>query len=418
MAADTQNLNMEIYLGLVWAAIFTVFLSYRSILWTMRYVRQLATLGHDKQRIFAYTNSTYAFCKRHLLYAPLFRKRHHREFKLSAAVNVGTLPSRPQAFFLVGYIGMNVALSVVHLPWSANRHEIATYLRNRTGVLAVMNMIPLFLFAGRNNPLIWMLDISFDSYNLMHRWIGRTVVLQALAHTLAWTVDAVMSSGWHSVSMKVANTPFLLAGAIASCATLFMLLQSPSIIRHAFYEVFLGVHFLLAATAVVTIWMHLKGLPQQQFLKAAVILWCIERATRFFQLIKNNVAHSGTTAEVTLLPGDAVRVDLHIARPWTFKPGQHVFLYMPRIGLWTSHPFSLAWSDEGDLTDEKTHSYDTDDVLAPRKATMSLIVRRRTGFTEHLYQKAEKSISGSFTTTAFVEGPYGKFSLLHYFSSH
>ncbi|GAB7346400.1 hypothetical protein MBLNU457_5100t2 [Dothideomycetes sp. NU457] len=398
---------MEIYLGLVWAAIFTVLFSYRIVLWTLRYVRQLASLGHDKQRIFAYTDSTYAFFKRHILYAPLFRRRHHREFKLSAAINVGTLPSRPQTFFLIGYVGMNVALSVVHLPWTAERHEIASYLRNRTGVLAVMNMIPLFLFAGRNNPLIWMLDISFDSYNLMHRWVGRTVVLQALAHILAWMVDTLLSSSWHSVSTMLINSPFFLSGSIGSFALLFMLLQSPSIIRHAFYEVFLGLHFLLAATAVVTIWIHLKGMPQQHFLKAAIILWAIERVIRVYKLIRNNVAHSRTTAEVTLLPGDAVRVTLHIARPWTFKPGQHVFLYMPRIGMWTSHPFSLAWSDEGNLIDEKPHSYDIDDVLAPRKATMSLIVRRRTGFTERLYRKAEKSISGSFTTTAYVEGPYG-----------
>lgn len=412
LAADTQNLDMATYLGLVWAAIFTIFLTHRVVLSTLRYVRQVASLGHDRQRIFAYTNSTYAFCKHHLLYAPLYRKRHHREFKLSSAINVGTLPSRPQAFFLVGYFGMNVALSVVHLPWSAGRHEIAGYLRNRTGVLAVMNMIPLFLFAGRNNPLIWMLDISFDSYNLMHRWIGRTVVLQALAHTLAWTVDSVLSSGWHHVSMTLVKSPFLLTGTIGSCAVLLMLLQSPSVIRHAFYEVFLGVHFLLAATAVVTIWMHLKGLAQQHLLKAAVIFWLIERAIRFWKLIKNNVAHSRTTAEVTLLPGDAVRVTLHIARPWTFKPGQHVFLYMPRIGLWTSHPFSLAWSDEGSCVDEKPHSYDIDEVLAPRKATMSLIVRRRTGFTERLYHKAESSTTGSFTTTAYVEGPYGMFPWL------
>ena len=407
LAADIQNLNMEIYLGLVWAAIFATFLTYRMVLWILGYIRQIASLGHDKQRIFAYTNSTYAFCKRHLLYAPLFRRRHHREFMLSDAVNVGTLPSRPQAFFLIGYVGMNVALCVIHLPWSADRHEIAGYLRNRTGVLSVMNMIPLFLFAGRNNPLIWMLDISFDGYNLMHRWIGRTVVLQALAHTLAWTVDTVMSTGWNKVAKMLVNVPFFLTGTIGAFAMVVMLLHSPSVIRHAFYEVFLGVHFLLTATAVVTIWMHLQGMPQQLLLKAALVLWIVERATRFFWLIKNNVAHSGTKAEVILLPGDAVRVTLHVARPWTFRPGQHVFLYMPRIGLWTSHPFSLAWSDEDHTIGEKGLSYDSDDVLAPRKTTMSLIIRRRTGFTERLFRKAENSVSGTFTTTAFVEGPYG-----------
>ena len=45
--------------------------------------------------------------------------------------------------------------------------------------------VPLFLLAGRNNPLIPLLNISFDTYNLIHRWFGRIVILEALAHTLA-----------------------------------------------------------------------------------------------------------------------------------------------------------------------------------------------------------------------------------------
>ncbi len=48
------------------------------------------------------------------------------------------------------------------------------------------------------------------------------------------------------------------------------------------------------------------------------------------------------------------------------------------------------------------------DVLEVKKASMSMIIRRRTGMTDKLYQKADLSASGKFTTSAIVEGPYGK----------
>lgn len=41
-----------------------------------------------------------------------------------------------------------------------------------------MEQVPLFLFASRNNPLIKILDLSFDQFNLLHRWLGRIVTIE------------------------------------------------------------------------------------------------------------------------------------------------------------------------------------------------------------------------------------------------
>lgn len=40
--------------------------------------------------------------------------------------------------------------------------------------------------AARNNPLISVLGISFDTFNLLHRWLGRIVIIEAFAHTVAF----------------------------------------------------------------------------------------------------------------------------------------------------------------------------------------------------------------------------------------
>lgn len=201
----------------------------------------------------------------------------------------------------------------------------------------------------------------------------------------------------------------------AMCAFLAILFLSPSPIRHAYYEVFLHVHFVLAAVALATVWVHLNGIKQQAILVAVLAVWVAERLMRVFLIARRNFGRGVTKAEVEALPGDALRVTLRIARPWKFLPGQHIYLYMPSVGLWTSHPFSLAWSEEEqDPSCEKGLPMDRHDVLAMRKSTMSLIIRRRTGFTEQLWKRAENSPEGKFVTNTFVEGPYGGQNLESY----
>ncbi len=189
--ADIQNRKILGYLGWVWMSLFAAFLAYQLALILIRHVRTIACLNNDTQRFFTTSSPMYGDLKKHVLDAPLFGKRHNREFRLSSAVNIGTLPTRLQTLLLGGYLGMNVAYCVVSIDWSGEKKTVVSALRNRTGILAVLNMLPLFLFAGRNNPLVRTLGISFDTFNLMHRWIGRIVVLESLAHTVAWTINKV-----------------------------------------------------------------------------------------------------------------------------------------------------------------------------------------------------------------------------------
>jgi hypothetical protein len=87
---------------------------------------------------------------------------------------------------------------------------------------------------------------------------------------------------------------------------------------------------------------------------------------------------------------------------------------MPSIRLQTNYLFSLAWSDEEeDLSEEKGLAMNRQDILEMRKTSVSMIIRRRTSFTERLFKKADLSPAGKFTTSALIEGPYGKPTLLY-----
>ena len=113
---------------------------------------------------------------------------------------------------------------------------------------------------------------------------------------------------------------------------------------------------------------------------------------------------------VEILPGEAVRVTVQMARPWTFRPGQYMYVTMPSIGLWTSHPFSLAWSDaqhHDDYVDPEKGILPHHPVLALNKTSMSAIIRCRDGFTLRLYKKTQASPEGRLVVNALAEGPYG-----------
>ncbi len=69
--------------------------------------------------------------------------------------------------------------------------------------------------AGRNNPLINWLNCSFDTFNLLHRWFGRIVVLEAVTHVSAWIAGVVAEKGW-SAAGAAFQKPFYTFGLLVS----------------------------------------------------------------------------------------------------------------------------------------------------------------------------------------------------------
>ncbi|CAD6442954.1 eb82d457-0c2a-4e74-9d9c-c6369a82111a [Sclerotinia trifoliorum] len=409
------NQDFHDYIFIVLASLIVAMVVWRVGMESVKYVRTMASLNNETQRYFAIPSLGFAKFKKHVLYAPIFGKRHNREIQIGKAVNVGTLPTRFQFAFLLAYFGTNIAFCAVSITWDQSYTAVAQQLRNRTGILAVINMIPLFIMAARNNPLINWLNMSFDTFNLLHRWTGRIVTLQVIAHVAAWAASKVHTSGWSAVWSSIAKSPMLTYGAIATIATIVIMIQASSPVRHAAYEIFKYLHIALVIVFIIGIYHHLKldDLPQLRLLWGAIILWITERVYRIVTVAYRNFGKGTSKTLVEALPGNAVRVTVDMARPWKFKPGQHAYLYMPSIGLFQSHPFSVAWSEEAeDLSDEKL-AMNRQEILAMQKTSMSFVIRARTGFTEKLYKKAEASPDGKLYTKCWAEGPYGGMHMMH-----
>ena len=178
------------YLLILLAAIVVALGIYRVVTLSVQYIRTLTCLNNDTQRYFEEPSHAYGHFKQHLIYAPLFRKRHNREVRIFS-LSFGILPARFQSLLLTAVIVMNVVFCAYKIEWHGNQSALLSRLRNRTGTLAVVNMIPLVIMAGRNNPLITLLNISYDKFNLFHRWFGRIVVVESLVHVLAFTIMEV-----------------------------------------------------------------------------------------------------------------------------------------------------------------------------------------------------------------------------------
>ncbi|PGH15951.1 hypothetical protein AJ79_02118 [Helicocarpus griseus UAMH5409] len=392
------------------------------------YMRRVTSLHADPkgQRFWATDESRkWAFTKKHLIYAPLKSKRHNRAIKLfSANFDLGTVPSRLHTILLCAYFGSQVAYITI-LDYSVNEQAaLIAELRGRSGVLALLNMIPLVILAGRNNPLIAILHVSFDTYNLFHRWIGRIVVIESVIHTIAWGANSVSAAGWGKTMLDLGSTTFFTGGLLGTIAMVFLLLQSPSPIRHAFYETFLHLHQLGVFLAIAGIYMHLSidGLPQLPWLQFMIIFWAVDRLRRFYSLVRLNLSRRRgmTKVMVKALPGEASRVTFFLPHNVKIHPGSHVYAYLPRISLWMSHPFSVAWTENGThhippscssptSEDEPKHTMDShpefqSNRFQPTKVT--LIMAAQQGMTRKLYNTALSFPDKTFYTTGFIEGPY------------
>ncbi|KAL8705402.1 MAG: hypothetical protein Q9201_001474 [Fulgogasparrea decipioides] len=394
-------------------------------------LRHLFNLRTDPvQQAYWSRNGTvmWPWLKKRFVYAPLFKKRHNRNFQVGR-LNMGTLPSRFHTSLLTLYIISNMVYCCFINYKSCNKTAILAELRGRTGHLAFVNMMPLIVFAGRNNALIPLLRVSFDTFNIFHRWIGRLVVIEAVAHTFAWMaakdIADKVAHRHNGMMLAFQDSPFLSWGLASLLAMVFIFFQASSAIRHMAYETFLHLHQLLAFIAFLGAAIHgrMGELPLTNYVYGTIALWFLERIIRWSHIIYRNFGLSSSTrVTVEALP-EACRVIFHLKRPWQVRPGCHVYAHFPTL-TWSlsSHPFSIAWYDTPptpyrSLEDEKLPSTikDLTSPLPSRTTTTSitLIMSKKEGMTAKLHARARASPTGIINIRGYIEGPYGGLESLH-----
>lgn len=420
-----QTTNMLFKQTMWWtlgiAAMIMLVIRVGQLLWAQLRQVSAMTVPKDKQNYWKYSQwSWMPFLKKQIIYAPLFRKRHNRDIRITSAISCGTLPSRLHTIVLFVYLGSNV-IYMFFLNWAnENMYAFCAELRGRSGTLAMVNMVPLIILAGRNNPLIPLLQISFDTYNLLHRWMGKIVVIETVIHAIAWAIPASADLTFSGMLSEAFNGAFYASGTIGTIVMCVLIVTALSPFRHAWYETFLNSHILFAfiafACTMIHCWTaHLKGgLPQKPWITAIFILWALDRAARFLRLLSANWSRKAVTyAECTAMAGEVTKVTMELPKYMDIRPGTHAYLRFAGVNPWECHPFSIAWvhhntSHSSLPTTEKDPLTGFDKSKATTQ--VSFLIGAQTGMTRKLYNRAKCSTHNGKPMTikmkAAMEGPY------------
>lgn len=88
--------------------------------------------------------------KKHVLYAPIFRSRKARDIIVGprAGVNLGMLPTRLEAAFILTYLFINIIFIFVDIDYTAGKGSYLYAIRNRSGAVMTANLVRIHLLAG------------------------------------------------------------------------------------------------------------------------------------------------------------------------------------------------------------------------------------------------------------------------------
>jgi predicted ferric reductase len=290
-----------------------------------------------------------------------------------------------------------------------------TNLTKRSGLLCIINLVPLAL-GEHMNLVASFCGVRLRAYASMHEWLGRVVMAEGLIHSVAaissqhLNLQSTFAIAELMVSYLLLLNSVRLTGLNAVAAGVLLLLSSLAWVRRRFYEVFQKLHLILAATLMAAIYLHSasKNIFRVPicYLFATICLQISIGALRIGRTIYRNIKHrtplslatirtitykrkSGNkTREIPVL--DAVHVHIRLARPWTWRAGQWVYLSIPgvsRTSFVQSHPFFVSWWYRDSKGDNN----------------IVLIIEKRKGFTKDLV-----SVDPHSEMRAIVEGPYGR----------
>ncbi|KAK0627938.1 hypothetical protein B0T14DRAFT_563702 [Immersiella caudata] len=359
--------------------------------------------------------------KPYLVYPALIGRYQVRPLPLL----LGNAPTTGQGLYIALFIVLNVVLAAVDYQsgqpngWFGSQwKEISAYVLYRTGTFGFMLMPLLFLFASRNNVLLWLSNWSHSTYLLLHRWVARVFALYVVIHSIIGL----------QIYAHYAQTEWWIWGAVATIATVLLAIGSGLYVRASQYELFLVSHVVLSVFVVVGCWYHIFGwyasmgiyLPStwgyEVWVFFGIAVWFFDRLVRVGRVLKNGAPR----AQVFDLGNGYLRVDIAGIR-WGLSPGQHVYVYFPTLAPlrpWENHPFSIIPTQilgqssatttphKGDLEKQDKDSEGQKATISASTSSASdtgvvgitLFIKKSTGITKHL-QASESLLT-------LLDGPY------------
>ncbi|KAJ5367943.1 uncharacterized protein N7496_007703 [Penicillium cataractarum] len=273
----------------------------------------------------------------------------------------------------------------------------------RAGMLSVAMVPWIVALSTKANFISMFTGLGPERLNGLHRWSAYICLFLSLVHMIPFYITPIWEDGAMINYRKFITLPhmYVYGNGLAAIVPLFVLcVHSLPFFRHKLYELFVFIHIPVSWIFVAMLFWHTKNfLSSWGYLWATVVIWIVTYVIRLFYLNWTNPFRLasfmiGEESAVTLLPQGAIKVTVPTQMRW--RPGQYVYLRMPSIAFFESHPFTIASLCSDDFPSEYGEEY--------RDCT--LVFRPSRGFTRKVFRKALEN--GPFRTyTAFLEGPYG-----------
>ncbi|WQF76699.1 Putative ferric reductase, NAD binding domain, ferric reductase transmembrane component-like protein [Colletotrichum destructivum] len=293
----------------------------------------------------------------------------------------------------------------------------------RNAWVTLMQMPLVYLLAMKVNVVGLIVGVSHERLNWLHRWVARTMFVTATVHGFHFWTEWVRAD---FVETQLRILPAIKYGLGAWGLLVWTFLTGMQPLRAMAYELFVAQHIL---SAVIFLWLVYVHIPvyAQQYLWLTIALICFDRLARWAILAWQNTrlrrtkgssspsSSSTTTCEGVRRLGHEVYLravgssttvvtikDVH----FSWKAGQYLYLWLPRVGFFEAHPYTIACAHQ------------VPDTCVCN--SIQLVVRAHGGFSKRLYRHALKNATAASSSsssssgaakgaalTGFVTGPFG-----------
>ncbi|KAI0414423.1 ferric reductase like transmembrane component-domain-containing protein [Xylaria grammica] len=274
----------------------------------------------------------------------------------------------------------------------------------RNAWVTVTQVPLLYLLATKTNMIGLIIGTSHERLNWLHRWVARTMFVTATVHGFyfwaEWVHYDIVQDELETLSTIV---PY---GLAAWGILLWMTITSFKPFRSMAYEFFVIQHILAAIIFLYVVYVHVPVAARYNVWFAVAAI-SFDRACRLVLLVWQNVKVEpkracckggqvfGHETQLTAV-GNSITVLTLSNAHFEWSAGQHLYIWIPRIGLLETHPYTIATS----------HTLPGTCICN----SIQLVVRAHNGFSKRLNQFAQKArVSGKKQTVrTFVVGPYGR----------
>ncbi|KFG84708.1 putative ferric reductase [Metarhizium anisopliae] len=292
------------------------------------------------------------------------------------------------------------AMIIYFMSWNAVKNDAYFWERigYRNAWVSIMQLPFIFLLSMKFNVVGFLIGSSHERLNWLHRWVARTMFVTATVHGWHFWTEWVRAD---FLEYELSIMPLVRYGLGAWGVLLFNVVVGFVPIRRMVYEIWLIQHVLssvamlallgfhIPADARYLLWMSVSFLAFDRAARGALTAWQNTRwkpstsACEEMRRLGHNMSSRAIGDSITVLTIKDVHFKWHA--------GQHIYLWIPRLGLLESHPYTIACAHQ-------------------IKGTcccnsIQLIIRSHGGFSKRIHDFAVKNPAK--TLSGYVLGPFG-----------